>query len=482
VTTTHIIAVLPILPGLLGLFTVIPALLAGLLAVGRALFRTEGRVSGDANEWLRFWLRQTPSLLVLTSLAFAAIWWWSSRPRGQVAAARSEGIASPDRWPMARGDRRRSGLHRSGSVPTAGPLEILWRFRPPGNACYSDPTPHGDRLYVVGSQGDIGTIYALSRADGTVAWSCRPPGYHATVSSPIVVDNVLYVGEGLHHVQNARIIAISVAGPRTGEVLWSYRVNGHLECTPTVFDRHLLITAGDDGVYCLRLFGNDSAPTLVWHAPGERVPDCDMALAIEGDRVYVGTGGNRPGIVVLDVANGSEIDYWPTAAPVRGTPCLANQRVLFATAWGDLISPRREAGRVVIRAQRGPKADVGASNDGMSREIPVPADVLGAIAADQTGFVCGSADGWVRAFDFQGNVRASWSSGAPITGAPVLSDGVLVVHNRDGMVFGLERQSLRPVWSARVSPAGNAISSPVAADGRIFLGTDDDGVVCLGRR
>ena len=74
---------------------------------------------------------------------------------------------------MARGDRRRSGLHRSGSVPTAGPLEILWRFRPPGNACYSDPTPHGDRLYVVGSQGDIGTIYALSRADGTVAWSCQ---------------------------------------------------------------------------------------------------------------------------------------------------------------------------------------------------------------------------------------------------------------------------------------------------------------------
>lgn len=61
-------AVLPIIPSLLGLFSVIPALLGGLIALWTAGGRLPGRYRREDRVWRRFWVRQLPSLLVMTSL------------------------------------------------------------------------------------------------------------------------------------------------------------------------------------------------------------------------------------------------------------------------------------------------------------------------------------------------------------------------------------------------------------------------------
>ncbi len=477
---SSLVAVLPILPGLVGLLSIVPALLAAGLAAWPGWFRSRALERRSAGRWWRFWLRQTPSLLVLLSLSLMARSFWGSRHLAPEQPATHPGIAHEASWPVPRGSLRRTGRSETGPPMPAGPVDVLWRFSPPGTSFYGDAVPHGDWIYVVGSRGNEGTIYALSQRDGRLLWSCRPEGYRATVSAPTVADNVLYVGEGLHFARNARLVAVSLAGPDTGQVLWTHRVPGHIECSPTLVHDRIYFAAGDDGVYCLQQNLGSIPPRLLWHVPGDRVPDADVSLTVWKGNVYVGMGTRGNGMAVLNADDGTERARWDMQLPVRSLPALQKGLMAISAGRGDLKRPGNDAGHLIIRRiTHDVSADTSLDATPLA-STPLPGVVLGAITVDQQGWLCGCADGAVRRFSLEGECLASWQSGAPITGSLVVQDDLVVGHNRDGWLFGVDPQSLQPLWRVRLGRAGNYVASAISSQGRIFVGTDEDGFVCVG--
>ncbi len=473
-----VIAILPILPSLIGLLSLIPAILAGGLTVWR--FKTQTNdPRQSASVWRRFWLRQIPSLLALISLGLLVRYGWARWYRERTIPAEVVAAPSNDQWLMARAGLDRTGRADSVPLPQSPNVHLHWKFRPPGTSFYGDPLPHGENLYVVGSREGVGTIYALSQSDGHVVWSCRPEGYRETVSSPVVYNNMLFVGEGLHYDRNTRLIAIALAGPLTGKVLWTYPVQGHLECTPTVVNGQVYLAAGDDGIYCLQLKLATEPPDLRWHVRGEHAPDVDVSVAVHQHRVYVGTGTGGNALLVLNALTGKELDRWPMPSPVRGLPSIGGTRIAYSSGEGDFKSLGTAPGQLTIRCLD-VSVPCSVHADCQPRiDIPLPTIVLGAMAIANDSLYCGCADGRVRRYDFRGTLLSEWDSGAPIAGS-ILTDGpTIVVHNRDGWVFGLDSTSLRPRWSHRMGSPGHYVSSPVAVNGRVFIGTDNEGVLCL---
>lgn len=476
----NLFAVLPILPSLVGLISLLPAIVASMMSLwfGR---REKSRASSSKRgprrgRWLRFWFRQIPSLLVWFTIFYVSRWAWLRMDRPSVLAQQPGVLHSSD-WSMPRRNVRRTGAADSTPLPVHK-VAIHWRFAPPGTAFYGDPLPYGDSLIAIGSRESSATIYCLNQATGEVRWTCRPRNYRATVSSPVVHQGVLYVGEGLHYTRNARIIAVSLTGSNTGQVLWTYQVAGHIECTPSIHNNRLYFAAGDDGVYCLQLDDDHREPTLAWHVDGHQLPDVDTSLTLDQGDVLVGLGTRGNALVTLDAETGAERHRWNAPAPVRALPAFnSNGRIAFAAGDGDYVHLDAKQGFVLLRSRSGSPNN--AAKHSSPNDLTLPGIVLGSLATSGDYFVALCSDGHVYRFTDTGEQLADLDLEGPAAGSLISTPSLIVGHNRNGTVFGIAPAAWKVAWKIQVGPPGYYVGSTVAAKGRIFLGTDH-GVVCIG--
>jgi hypothetical protein len=221
---THALAVVPILPAIPALLVVLPIMAMSILIGIAALFRPSTIARTLRLAWRQRWFLL--SLVFLGGLVFGVGW--------TVAQIRSVSGESDEKratvcgadWPMDRGGLRRLGHATNSSVP-AEPGRV-WEYRREGDteAFYSSPAIVGNRLYVVGSQGDHGRIYCLDAVTGDVMWSVSPPGYRATFSSPVISAARLVCGEGLHHARQARVVCIDLRAEHQGEIVWTFTARG----------------------------------------------------------------------------------------------------------------------------------------------------------------------------------------------------------------------------------------------------------------
>lgn len=132
-----------------------------------------------------------------------------------------------------------------------------------------------------------GTVYvstvnetlALDRSDGSVLWR-RDEGTHSSFSSPVVVDDTIYIaGSG-----------VTALDATTGTERWQAR---------TTHKAH--------------------------------------GVAVS-DRVYVGSGSNDNGAVTAFTNNGNE--WWHTGdlEPIYATPVVANDTVYVVSKWGTMTA------------------------------------------------------------------------------------------------------------------------------------------------
>jgi outer membrane protein assembly factor BamB len=106
--------------------------------------------------------------------------------------------------------------------------------------------------------------------------------------------------------------------------------------------------------------------------------------------------------------------------------------------------------------------------------------VLGSIAAGNEGIYFGSRDGRVYCLSHAGQELATWNAHAAIVASPALTDTTVYIVTDRGRLFGLERQTLRPQWETTIGTGTLFLSSPTVARGHVYIGSPENGLVCIG--
>ncbi len=480
-----VLAVIPVVLGPLQvLLALLPAILIALFGVAVSLLRPRALRSGVRLLW-----RLKLSVAAIVVCVIAGMWGLAAVWPARGAAPRDGATVGRD-WPLLRGDAARTGAVPGDDGPTSG--AVRWAWREGREAYFSSPAVVGNRVYATSAVFSVlgngtGAIYCLDADTGELIWKSAPPGYRATFSSPVVSGDYLVCGEGLHFVRDARVVCLDLRPGREGDVRWTLRTNSHVECTPVIANGRVYVGAGDDGYYCVELEPDaNGSPRIVWHLDGVDYPDAETSVAVHEGRVYAGLGVGGRALCVLDAATGAEIHRLPAPYPVFSPPAIAAGKLYVGMGVGDYVQAAEDldaepAGEVwcVDLARVG--------EDGYRYDWRATADrtILGAIAVRDDEVYFGSRDGHIYCHDTSGARIAKWNVGASIVTAPAVTDAHVYVIAQSGVLFGLERRTLRPVWEIVVGRGsiGNEpmfISSPAVARGHVYVGSRFEGLVCAG--
>jgi outer membrane protein assembly factor BamB len=380
--------------------------------------------------------------------------------RGPKASGVADDQHLPERWNIATGEN------------------ILWRVPIPGLA-HSSPVVWGDRVFV--------TTAISSKADATFKPGLYGSGDASEDRSP----------------QKWVLYAID---KRTGKVAWERtahqgepRNKRHIKSTyasasPATDGRIVVAWFGSEGVFAYDVNG-----TPLWQVDLGRVdmgaydvPAVEWGPAsspiIWGDLVLIQCDTQADSFVLaLDAATGKTV--WKTERqelPSWGTPTVVTTsagdelvtnasnfirgydprtgKELWRLGGSSKITaptPIEAEGLVVVASGRAPERPIFVIRPGARGDLTLP--------KDQTA---GLSIVWSR------TGRGSYMP------TPLAYGGILYVLDNRGLLDAYELQTGHEIYRKRIEPAGSGFSaSPVAADGRLYL-TSEDGeiiVVAAGR-
>lgn len=267
-----------------------------------------------------------------------AIILWSMTVAGLVVLLRGVGPAAPSGGELAGLDGGKRSFQKL--FQTEGQADVT-----------SAPAIDGNLVYLSVIEGGFaeptGAIYCVDRSakseDGSVkpAWA-KPFTFDGKMkqplSSPVVADGRVFVGEGFHIDQGCHLFCLDA---KTGELLWKFQTNSHTESTACVAGDRVVFGAGDDGIYCLEA----KTGAKVWQYPGtddkRQGLHVDSSPVVEGDRVYISSGNSNKfqnyRVVCLELSSGKKV--WECDAldlPAWGTPAVAQGRVFVGLSNGRL--------------------------------------------------------------------------------------------------------------------------------------------------
>jgi outer membrane protein assembly factor BamB len=306
---------------------------------------------------------------------------------------------------------------------TNQPWSQLLPRTPLSNLSYSSDY----KLLIYGTEQK--TLDAVSIENGTLAFTLRFA--EPIVSEPLIDGNRLYVGEGLHEAQHARLVAIQLP---QGTPLWQHEFLGHVESMPALTTDHkgLIGCAGEAGIFSVDL----QEGKLLWKKP---IGHCDTTPLIENTSVYAlaQTGEEKSTLIALQSQKGDA--EWSLDLP--GAP------------WGTIARDSRTGYLLTTTG-------------------------IGQLTAHRDS----NEKGWLHAIDSK-NRKLVWT--VPLAGMPLLGgilfkleDRVLTIHtlkNGEILAFNTSNGSLQ--WKFQSS-------SPILSLPRLLPGTNRivtlalDGTLC----
>ena len=503
------LGVIPVLVGPLQiLLTFLPAILA---AVGATLLRMLSPKAWAALLQL-MWHKKIATLCVLAGIAgivYLAMQDFSGKTKADTRV-----VAGKD-WTAFRGGPERRGTG-GGEEPASGGLNWAWKTKD-FSLFLSSPAVVGNRIYAatasLGIMFEKGGILCLDDKGGE-AWHYSPKGFRPTYSSPAVMGKYLVCGEGIHFTRDARITCLDTAN---GQKLWEFRTGSHVESSPCIYQDRCFIGAGDDGMYCIALEPKDAQANVLWHLKGkvstnlptppgndQAYPDCETSPVAADGKLYFGLGIDGNAVVCVSTDDGKEIWRQKTPYPVFGSPTLGDGKLFVGMGNGDMVNEaeavrekeiqklkKAGAGEAEVKAawdRLAPGGEVwcldAAKGDVLWR-FKTPQTVLGTVAYAGGNIYFASSDGttWCVEVKTQ-KVLAQWNANAKIKTCPVVGEQYVYVVTESGRLYGLDRKKLRPVWDVAVDVPGPGklfVSSPALANGRIYVGTPGNGLVCMGQ-
>jgi len=409
---------------------------------------------------------------------------------------------------MFRGEASHSGVYASAPPSLAS---VAWTFRM-GAKVLSSPVV-SDGLVLVGSSDH--TLAALDAASGALRWRFKAKG--AIASSPAVASGLVCFSS-----LDGAIQALDIA---TGKLAWTFQTGGERRFTapgihgaqprtevmpdpfdvflssPAVADGMLFVGSGDQHVYALDV----ATGSLRWKVKTGDVVHASPAVA--GGKVYIGSFDRT--MYALDAHTGATRWTFQTGDDpdihnqigIASSAAVAEGRVFFgcrdgffyaldattgALLWKHdnhkgwvIASPAVQGGRVFFPTSDGQRFKALETATGkLVFDQPMKAVSFSSPAIAGNRIVYGTSDGWLHVMDLETgapvadfqtegcrlNGKTYLDAQGQMIGSALYPDGTL-----DGMVIGLER----------MFSLGSILSSPVVANGLVYVGSSDGTLYAL---
>jgi outer membrane protein assembly factor BamB len=382
---------------------------------------------------------------------------------------------SAQNWPQFRGPQG-LGVADDQHPPLSWDLEtgrgVAWKTPVPGLG-HSSPVIWGDLLFV------------------TSAISSDPN----SVFEPVLKGEQDFRSDKARH--QWRVYALD---RRTGKVVWDrlayegipaiprHPHNSYASATPATDGRHVVVMFGSEGIYCYDFKGD-----LVWkkalgviHAGKHNNPEYTWGTAsspvLYRGMVIVLCDSLEGGYVsALDVTSGREV--WRTrrdANPSWSTPAIhegADRAELVINAAPYIQGYDPATGKELWRL--GPST---------TNTAPTPIFGEGLIFVTNGynpikpiyAVVPGSRGDLTLKNDATRSDAVAWSNlrDGPYMATPLLYRGILYVVSARGVLTALEPRTGRQIYQQRIA-AGGYSASPIAADGRIFVTSEEGDIFTI---
>ncbi len=395
------------------------------------------------------------SLLIILMIGFNSISVNSNLSTDKAQTRQSNQIA-----PMFRGGPERLGVYETKS-PDYGIL--IWNYTT-GNQVQSSAILYENRIYF-GS--DDGNIYCLNAESGKKLWNYT--AQNLVQSTPCIFEGRLYIG--------ASDFGVYCLDAITGEFIWKFKANGPIVSSPLVVNNTVVVGSFDNYIYAINALNGSlkwkyETGFEIWASPAYAdesiyIGSLDgyfyslwlengterwnfttitdrwekgiySTCAILGDKLFFGSEDYN--VYGLNITNGDMIWYYETEGYVYSSPSI-NDGVLFIAGLG--LRPNGELSAIPIVDPNG-------------NGIIEPGEVI-----------------WIeRINDIDGG------------SSPIVVDGKVIVGSNegdvgdDGKVYCFDEVTGVERWNFTI--AGDIHSSPLASFNKIFIGSLDNNMYCIG--
>ncbi|HEX7336165.1 MAG TPA: PQQ-binding-like beta-propeller repeat protein [Gemmatimonadales bacterium] len=296
---------------------------------------------------------------------------------------------------------------------------------------------------------------------GGVKWRVTTGG--AVRSSPAVTATRVFVGSGDGH-----LYAIERG---TGRVAWRYRAGGPVDGSPAVAEGLVVCATIDGHIFAveertgrLRWERKTGAPLPYNTTPAGGWDLWASSPAIVGPAVLI--GGPDGVVYSLDLKTGRENWRAPTGGRVRATPAVSGNLVVVGSWNGRVYGLDLRTGR-----ERWVHRTMGDTLDSQKFGFDRRAIQSSAAIADG-GVYLGSRDGAVYGLEaatgerrWRVSHRGSW-----VIGSPAVRGGRVYAGSSDGhFVHALDAATGREVW--KLPTRGNVLASPVLLGSALVIAT-----------
>lgn len=379
-------------------------------------------------------------------------------------------------WPQWRGPERNAVSAEKGLLkqwPDGGPA-LLWQVNDVGTG-YSTPAVVGDRLYILGNEGlENEYVQARSVADGKKIWERRigkvgnpdqRPPYPGARSTPTIDGDKLYALGS-----DGDLVCLELD---SGDVVWQKNVRTDFggkpgewaySESPLVDGDALVCTPGGADATMLAL--NKASGEVIWKAPLEEADEAGyasiVAADIAGKKQYVQF--LQKGLVGVDPADGKLL--WRYEHTGTGSPA----NIPTPLVYGDYVysAAGRTGGGLVKIVTDGD----GFKAEEVYFEGNLPKAIGGTVRVGDDMY--GTTNEALMCVDIKTGDK-KWSERAIGAASICYADGLLFLHGEDGRVALVEASPEEYREKGLFTPpnvpdrSSKAWAHPVVSDGKLYI-------------
>lgn len=195
--------------------------------------------------------------------------------------------------------------------------QLLWTYATGGMTVESGPAIANGLLYLGARDGNL---YAINISNGTLAWRYSTNNISLEMSSPTVVNNIVYIGS-YHDLLTGTSVkgSLYAINATTGQLIWERFAGSAFNSSPVIANGKLFVTTESGEILAV----DPATGNLFW---SKTIYSNGASPAVMNGIVYVGSTDN---IYALDAMSGVEKWKFPISnGAFSSGPCIVTSNAV----------------------------------------------------------------------------------------------------------------------------------------------------------